>query len=210
MAVRPGACRQQNSMSGKLKIIFADFLRTLRQLWLEFIGGMFLAIGNSVHPVPRSRNIGNTFSSPEVGIGPFHPGPHFLRRDVLLRIGEFLEVQEVPIVSASKYKKYTDPELDRHVPEGRRHGLGSIDMRYRRLIYSVPVRFGFRRKRCVQTFFKLYASSLLEHLHEVKDDRKIRAWIDHHHDPAVYHLKAMKNREIGDRRRGRGALRSGR
>jgi hypothetical protein len=32
-------------MSGKLKIIFGDLLRTLRQLWLEFIGGMFLAIG---------------------------------------------------------------------------------------------------------------------------------------------------------------------
>jgi hypothetical protein len=30
---------------GKLRIIFADFLRTLRQLWLEFIGGIFLALG---------------------------------------------------------------------------------------------------------------------------------------------------------------------
>ena len=33
------------SMIGKLKIVFADFLRTLRQLWLEFIGGIFLALG---------------------------------------------------------------------------------------------------------------------------------------------------------------------
>jgi hypothetical protein len=33
------------SMIGKLKIFFADFLRTLRQLWLEFVGGMFLALG---------------------------------------------------------------------------------------------------------------------------------------------------------------------
>jgi hypothetical protein len=33
------------SMTGKLKIIFSDFFRILRQLWLEFIGGVFLALG---------------------------------------------------------------------------------------------------------------------------------------------------------------------
>jgi len=33
------------SMIGKFKILFADFLRTLRQLWLEFVGGIFLALG---------------------------------------------------------------------------------------------------------------------------------------------------------------------
>ena len=32
-------------MIGKFKIIFADFLKTLRQLWLEFIGGIFVALG---------------------------------------------------------------------------------------------------------------------------------------------------------------------
>jgi hypothetical protein len=32
-------------VSQKLRIIFGDFLRTLRQLWLEFIGGIFLALG---------------------------------------------------------------------------------------------------------------------------------------------------------------------
>jgi hypothetical protein len=29
----------------KLRILFSDFLRALRRLWLEFIGGMFLALG---------------------------------------------------------------------------------------------------------------------------------------------------------------------
>ena len=32
-------------MSVKLEIIFSDFLKTLRQLWLEFVGGIFLALG---------------------------------------------------------------------------------------------------------------------------------------------------------------------
>jgi hypothetical protein len=33
------------SMKEKLKIIFGDFLRALRQLWLECIGGIFLLLG---------------------------------------------------------------------------------------------------------------------------------------------------------------------
>jgi hypothetical protein len=33
------------SMKEKLKIIFGDFLRALRQLWLECIGGVFLLLG---------------------------------------------------------------------------------------------------------------------------------------------------------------------
>jgi hypothetical protein len=32
-------------MSQNLRVIFSDFLKTLRQLWLECIGGIFLAIG---------------------------------------------------------------------------------------------------------------------------------------------------------------------
>ena len=32
-------------VSQKLRFIFRDFLRTLRQLWLEFIGGIFLCLG---------------------------------------------------------------------------------------------------------------------------------------------------------------------
>lgn len=32
-------------MSGRFKIAFADFLRSLRQLWLEVLGGIFLAFG---------------------------------------------------------------------------------------------------------------------------------------------------------------------
>ncbi len=34
-----------HSMSGKLKNLFADFLRSLRQLWLEVMGGIFLVFG---------------------------------------------------------------------------------------------------------------------------------------------------------------------
>jgi len=57
-------------MSGKLKIIFGDLLRTLRQLWLEFIGGMFLAIG-IVFILSAVQEYRRYVHSPEVGSGRF-------------------------------------------------------------------------------------------------------------------------------------------
>jgi hypothetical protein len=57
-------------MSGKLKIIFGDLLRTLRQLWLEFIGGMFLAIG-IVFILAAIQEYRKYVRSPETGSGRF-------------------------------------------------------------------------------------------------------------------------------------------
>ncbi|HEY2384797.1 MAG TPA: hypothetical protein VGK48_26780 [Terriglobia bacterium] len=57
-------------MSQKLKIIFGDFLRSLRQLWLEFIGGIFLLLGISfiLAAIQEYRRYLHT---PEVGTGRF-------------------------------------------------------------------------------------------------------------------------------------------
>ena len=57
-------------MSGKLRIIFADFLRTLRQLWLEFIGGIFLALG-LMFVLAAIQEYRKYVHSPEVGTGRF-------------------------------------------------------------------------------------------------------------------------------------------
>jgi hypothetical protein len=57
-------------MSGKLKIIFGDFLRSLRQLWLEFIGGMFLAIG-IVFILAAIQEYRKYVRSPQIGSGRF-------------------------------------------------------------------------------------------------------------------------------------------
>jgi len=57
-------------MSSKLKIIFGDLLRTLRQLWLEFIGGMFLAIG-IVFILAAIQEYRKYVRSPEIGSGRF-------------------------------------------------------------------------------------------------------------------------------------------
>jgi len=54
----------------KLKIIFGDFLRTLRQLWLEFIGGMFLAIG-IIFILAAIQEYRKYVQSPQIGSGRF-------------------------------------------------------------------------------------------------------------------------------------------
>ena len=55
-------------MSQKLKNVFSDFLKTLRQLWLECIGGIFLGLGVLflLAAVQEYRKYANT---PEIGTG---------------------------------------------------------------------------------------------------------------------------------------------
>ena len=57
-------------MSGKLKIIFGDFLRTLRQLWLEFIGALFLALG-LMFVLAAIQEYRKYVNAPEIGTGRF-------------------------------------------------------------------------------------------------------------------------------------------
>ena len=57
-------------MRGKLKIIFADFLKALRLLWLEFIGGLFLALG-VVFILAAIQEYRKYLSTPEIGTGRF-------------------------------------------------------------------------------------------------------------------------------------------
>jgi hypothetical protein len=57
-------------MIGKFKIIFADFLKTLRQLWLEFIGGIFVALG-VLFILAAVKEYRAYIQSPELGTGRF-------------------------------------------------------------------------------------------------------------------------------------------
>jgi len=54
----------------KLRIIFADLLKTLRQLWLEFIGGIFLALG-ILFVLAAIQEYRRYLRAPEVGSGRF-------------------------------------------------------------------------------------------------------------------------------------------
>src|SRR3954471_24931367 len=69
-------------------------------------------------------------------------------------------------------------------------------LRYRRLIYSIPARFGFP-KMDVHDVFQNVCVKLLEHLHQVKDDRKLRTWIATTTVRQCISLKISKHRDSG-------------
>jgi hypothetical protein len=57
-------------MSQKLRTIFGDFLKSLRQLWLECIGGIFLLMG-IFFILAAIQEYRRYVNSPEVGTGRF-------------------------------------------------------------------------------------------------------------------------------------------
>jgi RNA polymerase sigma factor (sigma-70 family) len=107
-----------------------------------------------------------------------------------------LEIQEVSIVNVSGYKKHSDPELVTMCLKGDALAWEALILRYRRLIYSVPVKFGFSTTDSADVFQSVVLK-LLEHLHEVKDDRKISSWLATTTTRQCIHLKMMKYREAG-------------
>jgi RNA polymerase sigma factor (sigma-70 family) len=70
----------------------------------------------------------------------------------------------------------------------------ALIMRYRRLIYSVPSRFGFAEADAADVF-QAVCVKLLEHLSEIRDDRKISGWLITTTMRQCLHLKAIKTRE---------------
>jgi RNA polymerase sigma factor (sigma-70 family) len=97
-------------------------------------------------------------------------------------------------VIATKYKSCSDSELISMCLSGDSAAWEALIRRYRRLIYSVPVRFGFDEDDAGDVF-QIVCLKLLEHLHEIKDDRKISGWIVTTTTRQCLHLKFLKARE---------------
>ena len=99
-------------------------------------------------------------------------------------------------MNASDYKKHTDSELVALCLRGDPLAWEALIKRYRRLIYSVPVKFGFSIADCNDVFQNV-CLKLLEHLHEVRNDRKIGSWLVTTSMRQCLSLKAMKTRDSG-------------
>ncbi len=99
-------------------------------------------------------------------------------------------------MSAAKYKTHTDPELVSMCLMGDGQAWEALIMRYRRLIFSIPVRFGFNSADAADVFQQV-CLKLIEHLHEVKDDTKVSAWLITTTTRQCLHVKALKYRESG-------------
>lgn len=107
-----------------------------------------------------------------------------------------MEVEETAIVKQSPYKNYSDPELVALCHEGDKRAWETIIRRYRRLIYSIPIKFGFSDPDSSDVF-QWVCMALLEHLHEVKDDRKISNWLATTTSRHCLALRTLRQRDLG-------------
>lgn len=79
-------------------------------------------------------------------------------------------------MTTSAYKSHTDSELVGLCLKGDSRAWEALIVRYRRLIYSIPVKFNFSSADAAD-IFQGVCLKLIEHLHELKDESKVSAWI---------------------------------
>src|SRR5262245_20671000 len=94
----------------------------------------------------------------------------------------------------SKYKQYTDTELVSMCLQGDSRAWEALITRYRRLIYSIPVRFSFTTADASDVFQSV-CLKLIEHLHELKDETKVSAWLITTTTRQCIHVRSQKIRE---------------
>jgi RNA polymerase sigma factor (sigma-70 family) len=100
-------------------------------------------------------------------------------------------------VAPDRYKrrdKRSDSELVNLCLQGDTGAWEALILRYRRFIYSIPVKFGFRSFDA-SDIFQTVCLSFLEHLHELKDETKINAWLSTTTSRQCLKLLADKQRE---------------
>ena len=100
-------------------------------------------------------------------------------------------------MSAPKYKTLGDPELVSLCLKGDSQAWESLIVRYRRLIYSIPVRFSFSAADCADVF-QAVCLRLIEHLRELKDDTKVSAWLITTTTRHCIQVRAQKYRETSN------------
>ena len=97
-------------------------------------------------------------------------------------------------MASSKYKTRTDPELVALCLQGDAEAWEMLIMRYRRLIFSIPVRFGFMPADAADVF-QAVCLKLIEHLHEVKDESKVSSWLITTTTRQCLYVRSLKYRE---------------
>ena len=97
-------------------------------------------------------------------------------------------------MGASKYKSLGDPELVALCLGGDAQAWETLILRYRRLIYSIPVKFSFTTSDA-SDIFQAVCLKLIEHLHELKDETKVSAWLITTTTRQCIHVRAQRMRE---------------
>ena len=94
----------------------------------------------------------------------------------------------------TRYKSFGDPELVALCLAGDHSAWETLIVRYRRLIYSIPVKFNFSSADASDVF-QAVCLKLIEHLHELKDETKVSAWLITTTTRQCIHLRSQRMRE---------------
>ena len=97
-------------------------------------------------------------------------------------------------MSGEDYKALGDPELVGLCLKGESKAWEALILRYRRLIYSIPVKFNFTTADASDVFQSV-CLKLIEHLHELKDESKVSAWLITTTTRQCIHLRSQRMRE---------------
>ena len=97
-------------------------------------------------------------------------------------------------MSDSKYKSFADPELVALCLGGDARAWETLIQRYRRLIFSIPVKFSFGSADASDVF-QAVCLKLIEHLHELKDETKVSAWLITTTTRQCIHVRSLRMRE---------------
>jgi len=97
-------------------------------------------------------------------------------------------------VTPGKYKTLGDPELISLCLSGDPQAWEAMILRYKRLIYSIPVRLGFSTADASDVF-QTVCVKLIEHLSQLKDETKVSAWLITTTTRQCYQTRFQKQRE---------------
>ncbi len=95
------------------------------------------------------------------------------------------------------YKKLTDSELVGRCLEGEARAWETLITRYRRLIFSIPNKFGFAPSDC-NDVFQTVCVKLIEHLQDLKDESKVSSWLITTTTRQCIQVRSMKHRDVSD------------
>ena len=96
-----------------------------------------------------------------------------------------------------RYPKLTDPALVALCLDGDSTAWETLIERYRRLIYSIPNKFGFSPSDCSDVF-QTVCVKLIEHLGDLKDETKVSAWLITTTTRHCIHVQSVGRRDVSD------------
>ena len=96
----------------------------------------------------------------------------------------------------AKYKQHSDTELVSLCLQGDSLAWEALIQRYRRLIYAIPVRFNFTPSDASDVF-QSTCLALIEHLHELRDERRLSSWLITTTSRQCIRLRVQRYREPG-------------